>query len=442
MSLAFLMGCGGAEEGGDELASTLVPQSDTGQSDLESDDGFESVNDGGDAIAPELEPDVSEPVCPAPTGLRPTAIAEMVGVPVEGGFVFFGGDNGFPIQCSSNPNPQGELWLYDAGCSQWTLIEVDGLAPGARTRATGVLDTQDNRMLVFGGRYREAKEGNYDIYNEVWALDLDDYTWELLETSGEGPSPRWSSAGTYDPIRHKLIITTGNDGVSGANYSPTGDTFSLDLASGVWSPVGVSGSQPIDRLFGATTYDPVRDAMVLFGGTTAFFGPMLNDVWLFHLDTETWELLSMGTGKAPEKRFWGSINYDEGADRYVAFGGHDDGVLGNRNDIWVFSPGPDVWGRATGGDLLNPDAPSPGFCDFPTNFVLMEEDSPERRSMHLAIGDGEGGVMVMGGKTDCGIVDDVWKLHLQDLSWELLQEPTVGVSCERYGIEGCDAFCF
>jgi hypothetical protein len=169
---------------------------------------------------------------------------------------------------------------------------------------------------------------------------------------------------------------------------------------------------------------------------------MLNDVWLFHLDTESWELLSVGIGKAPEKRFWGSINYDEGADRYVAFGGHDDGVLGNRNDIWVFTPGPDVWGQATGGDLLNPDAPSPGFCDFPTNFVIMQEDSPERRSMHLALSDGEGGVMVMGGKTDCGIVDDVWKLHLQDLSWELLQEPTVGVSCERYGIEGCDAFCF
>ena len=82
------------------------------------------------------------------------------------------------------------------------------------------------------------------------------------------------------------------------------------------------------------------------------------------------------------------------------------------------------------------------FLRLSNQLVLMEEDSPERRSMHLALPDGEGGIMVMGGKTDCGIVDDVWKLHLQNLSWESYQEPTVGVSCERYGIEGCDAFCF
>ena len=232
-------------------------------------------------------------------------------------------------------------------------------------------------------------------------------------------------------------------GTSGLDYFPSGDTHALDLDSLEWRVLeGGNGPDPADRLFAASAFDPTRDGMVLMGGTTNFFGPMLNDVWLLNLESEEWELMHMGTGKAPEKRFWGSIHVDTGNDRYVLFGGHDDGVLGNRNDLWVFTPDAEVWGRATGGDVFNLESPQPGFCDFPVNFVLMEEDTPERRHMHLAVSDGAGGVFIVGGKTDCGIVDDVWRLGLTDLSWEQLQEPTVGVSCERYGIEGCDGFCF
>ena len=188
--------------------------------------------------------------------------------------MFFGGDNGFPIQCSSNPNPMGELWFYDVQCAQWTLIDLVGDYPGARTRATGVLDTQENRLLVFGGRYREGKEGDYDIYNDVWALSLDDYTWQELQTSGNAPSPRWSSAGVYDPIRHRLIVTTGNDGVSGAIYNPTGDTFALDLATNAWSTIGGnSDSFPPARLSGRPPMTPCEMHWFSLGGRPHFSAP-------------------------------------------------------------------------------------------------------------------------------------------------------------------------
>lgn len=380
--------------------------------------------------------------CPPLDGVRPAAIAEMAGAYTPEGVVFFGGDNGFPIQCSSNPSPQGETWIFDPACAHWTLVEDDGSAPGARTRATGVFDSTENRLLVFGGRYRaQGTEGDYEIYNEVWALDLSAWSWELLETTGSAPVPRWSSAGIYDPVRHQFVITGGNDGVSGLNYEPVADTYVLDLESLVWEARSHQGG-PNARLFGATAYDAKRQSMILFGGTTDFFGPMLNDLWSYDLGEETWTQLSSGSGKAPERRFWPSITVESAGDRYILFGGHDDGVLGNRNDLWVYTRGADVWGRASAGDELNPAAPAPGFCDFPTNFVIYLENTPERRSMHLAVSDGNGHALILGGKTDCGIVDDVWELTLGDFSWELLMEPTVGVSCERYGIEGCDAFCF
>jgi len=450
-----LAGCDNSDCEGDacletgEVSGVSGDGTQTGESNGEAREGLEGDEDAAQASdetpSPETEVVDEKPAkeCPAPTGDRPAAIAEMVGTFIDGYLYFFGGDNGFPIQCNSNPNPQGELWRFDVECGQWEKIHGDDEGPGPRTRATGVLDTQNNRLLVFGGRYREGKEGDYTIYNDVWALDMDTYDWTKLTTSGDVPSARWSSTGIYDPIRHRLVIFSGNDGVSGAIYYPVGDAFALDLKTNVWTQIGEdSPSTPPDRLFGASMYDSGRDAMILFGGTTAFFGPQLNDVWGLNLDTDTWELYNMGVGKAPEKRFWSSITHDVEGDRYVVFGGHDDGALANRNDVWVYTPGVDAWGRASGGDLLNPAAPAPAWCDFPVDFVIMEENTPERRHMHLTVLGDNRDLYVIGGKTDCGIVDDVWRLNMVNLSWELLFEPTVGVSCERYGIEGCESFCF
>ena len=444
LSPAAIAGCGGSEAAEGTNAAG-VPLSGNNGNEVMPEGGVGTAPEKGLETAPEGGVETAGPgdACPDPTGERPAAIAEMVGTYLDGHLYFFGGDNGFPIQCESNPNPQGELWSFDVACAQWEKIHGDGEGPGPRTRATGVMDTRNNRMLVFGGRYREGKQGDYTIYNDVWALDMDTYDWTQLETTGDIPSARWSSTGIYDPIRNRFIIFSGNDGVSGAIYYPVGDAFALNLETNVWKKIAEdSPSMPPDRLFAVSTYDDGRDAMIVFGGTTAFFGPQLNDVWALNLDTDTWELYNMGMDKAPEPRFWSSINLDEEGDRYVVFGGHDDGVLANRNDIWVYTPGADAWGRASGGDLVNPAAPAPSWCDYPVNFVLMEEDSPERRHMHLTLLGDNRDLYVVGGKTDCGIVDDVWRLNMSDLSWELLFEPTVGVSCERYGIEGCDSFCF
>ena len=45
----------------------------------------------------------------------------------------------------------------------------------------------------------------------------------------------------------------------------------------------------------------------------------------------------------PDGRFWGGLIHDLGSDRYVLFGGHDDGVLGNRNDLWAFDVVARTW---------------------------------------------------------------------------------------------------
>jgi hypothetical protein len=433
-----LAGCESSDDG--SASAGDASSGDTGGAG--SDAGSGDASEGSDADGEGTEEDsVFEVECPPKDAVRPNALAEMDGVwdPIGKRMVFFGGDGGFPIQCSSNPDPKGATWAYDPVCEVWTLYPT-AKGPSARTRHSAVYDSQEHRMIVFGGRYRvPGTTEPYTLYDEVWAFDLTTNTWSEIATTGTGPSPRWSAAAIYVPKAHMLLVSTGNVGTSATTYSPAKDTFALNLGTGAWMKVGAEG--PDARLFAAATYDAARHRMLLFGGTTAFFGPMRNDVWAYDIATAKWTNLNGGLGTAPLRRFWARMLYDGARDRVVLMGGHDDTSLGNRNDLWVFDLASNEWDEVSAGDVVNPAAPEPGFCDFPVNFVNMEPGSPERRSGHIMVDDGARAV-VFGGKTDCGIVDDVWSLDLETLAWEELLEPTVGQSCERAGIEGCDSFCF
>ena len=48
---------------------------------------------------------------------------------------------------------------------------------------------------------------------------------------------------------------------------------------------------------------------------------------------------------------------------------------------------------------------------------------------------------LVGGKTDCGVVDDVQALDLSTMAWEAVQSATAGESCLRAGGLSCDALC-
>jgi hypothetical protein len=76
--------------------------------------------------------------------------------------------------------------------------------------------------------------------------------------------------------------------------------------------------------------------------------------------------------------------------------------------------------------------PAFGFCDFPTNFTEPNLDAPDRRHAHLAALDTQRGEwVVFAGKTDCGIINDVWVYDLARDAWLLRQPSTVGEACNR-----------
>lgn len=447
----------GTDTGGGATGADTTEAADTGAGSADTTGGG-----GADATAPvdttqpvdtaAPGPDVSvDPdtggggggACPEPTGERPQAMGELDGVVDEarGRAVLFGGDTGFPVQCESKPDYTDQTWALDLACMQWKRLGILD-EPQARGRHLSVLDTTRDRMLIFGGRWRlKGTTGAYTLFDDVWALDLATDAWTEVTTKGAKPPARWGTAGVYDPVRDRLVIFGGNVGTSGATYQPSDDTWTLDLKTGTWEKLGASG--PKKRLFADAAYDAERGRMILFGGTTAFFGPFLNDTWALDLATESWTQLQAGGKSAPEPRIRPELVSDSTRDRLVLFGGHDDGSVGNRNDVWTLDLASATWKKDSGGDLQNPESPSPGFCAFPPDFVLTDAGAPERREGHVLLAWEAGDLAVLfGGKTDCGIVDDLWTLGLGSLGWTEQIEATVGESCERAGGEGCHDLCF
>ena len=397
------------------------------------DGGF--VNNDPDPVdtgTPDAEE--QEHLCPDFEGERPASRSEMMGIfdTARQRMVFFGGDDGEPVQCSASPHPIGELWVYDNRCAVFEREAIqDG--PGGRARGVAVHDTTEDRMLVFGGRFREARSGPYTLYNEVWALDLSTFAWELLQTTGGGPSPRVNTAAVYNPDKHEMVVFGGNSSNNGAAFIPQNDVWILDLETRAWRELGTSADKPVARLFHAAALDIENNLLYVHGGgdERAFFGPFFADLWQLNVTSGVWTQLHDGNGVGvPDDRIFSTMVFDKASGQLVLFGGHDGGQVGNNNDTWRFEVEDRQWIEIIPPEVVN--TPANGFCDFPPDFTIPNLDAPDRRSAHLAVLDDiRGELIIFGGKTDCGIIDDVWSFDLARDSWINLKPATKGEACVR-----------
>jgi hypothetical protein len=132
---------------------------------------------------------------------------------------------------------------------------------------------------------------------------------------------------------------------------------------------------------------------------------------------------------------------DTVSSRLVVFGGHDDGPLGNQNDLYVLDLGatPAAWTKLPHGDAQN--KPATGQCSFPADFTTIDKGSPERRSAFVLAPRADGRAFVLyGGKSDCGLVGDAWWWADGSERWSVVQASPVGLSCLRTK-DSCASLC-
>jgi len=368
----------------------------------------------------------------------PSTRGELDGVwdEVEGRLILFGGDQGTPVDCIPEPDFVGETWAFYTDCDNFEEFVLDE-APSMRSRHATALDATRRQMLVHGGRYREAESGNYTLYDDLWAFDMETNTWLELDAP-DGPSAR---------VTHGMVVAGdmayvygGNTARSSTAYNPVGDLWELDLTTLTWTELE-DDAEPGERIFQALAVNEAGTKLYVYGGgdENAFFGPFFGDLWELDIESLSWTELHDGNGDAPDGRIWADLMVDEDNNALFLWAGHDDGSLGNTNQVWSFDLNSLEWTEVAAGDLFA--NPANGFCDFPDDFTEPDLDAPERRYSGAATLN-EDGFIIFGGKTDCGQVNDVWTFDTDSMLWTERSSATAGEICARTFSDGCESLCF
>lgn len=288
-----------------------------------------------------------------PAGATPPTLLQASAVydPIRDRMLVFGGGDG--------TNQYHDVWALSLGDScAWTLLHPGGDAPNARYAHGAVYDPVRDRMIVFGGvsSFSSMFPTPSIYYNDVWALSLSDSVfWTALTPTGTAPSARINHVTVYDSARDRVLVFGG--AITTNDLTGLNDVWALRLSgTSAWSPITPTGPAAATRVSAAGIYDPVRDALVVFGGWTPTGAA--NDTWrLSFQGTPTWSAVSVSGSGIPPVRTEHVAVFDAASDRMLVFGGLRDTGLG-LNDTWSLTLGsPQQWTELTRAF----DPPSPRY---------------------------------------------------------------------------------
>lgn len=238
----------------------------------------------------------------SPGGPAPRSGHQAVAVSQSGGQLWvFGGE--FTSLTQSQFYHFKDLWVFYFNSKRWEKITSGG-GPCARSGHRMVLVKK--QLIVFGGFHDNSREFKY--FNDVYAFNLEDYKWNKLNITGNGPCPR--SACHMMPLSDGRVIIYGG-------YSK--EKISKDVDKGVthsdmfilapdkhdalgskwkWQAVKSRGVRPSPRC-GSSLSLSSGDKAFLFGGVydqvdndEDLEGVFYNDLYQLDLMTQTWHLVA------------------------------------------------------------------------------------------------------------------------------------------------------
>ncbi|XP_059140080.1 rab9 effector protein with kelch motifs-like [Physella acuta] len=262
----------------------------------------------------------------------------------------------------------------------WYVLPIAGDCPSMRVGHSSVFvpalhTDESDKVFVIGG----ANPGQ--VFNEVYVLDLKSRKWDTLEATGF--RGRYEHAAFYVPNIPGKIFVFGGATQSGS----LNDIQALDVSSGLWSDVEVSGTPPSPR---------THRSSVVIGSKVYFYsgghsGPdPVGDRRVHCLDTSTMSWSSLApNGNSPKPRH-----------------GHVMAAVNNKIYLHGGMAGSTFYDDLYVLDLVK--------CEW--SLVKKKKTSPPARAAHEAIVHNKE-LFLFGGMNKSGALDDAYKFNTESNTW-------------------------
>jgi hypothetical protein len=215
-----------------------------------------------------------------------------------------------------------DLWVLDG--ANWRQV-VSKNEPEPRTFAPMIYDTENNRLVLFGGsKVLFGKEPDpQSRFNDTWQFKNNQ--WEKLMTN-DAPPPRAEAGMAYDESR-KTIVLFGGYYIENGEFIKLRDTW--EFYDNDWHLTSRTG--PSERHGVSLVYEPEDRSIVLFGGSTIDdqYGEYRGETWKWN--GEKWNKLDI---EQPTGIFNASIVYDREQRQLIRFGGWNG--KSRINETWSF----------------------------------------------------------------------------------------------------------
>ena len=222
----------------------------------------------------------------------------------RGVYVLFGGRN-------LTTGDEGDTWEWSPG-GGWTQVALAGATPGPR-RWHELEYFPGIGCILHGGK---DVTGTGTVYDDTWAWD--GTTWTQL---ANGPYARQRGRMVYRTTHNDIIYYGGRS----SNNTILNETWRFDgvawtMINTTVQPGGVTG------VFAhAMYYDPIRDLVVLFGGTQG----AVEKNWTFEFDGTDWTEVFPPT--TPGIRTAPALDWVAGSAKAFMFGGFS---ANQKDDTW------------------------------------------------------------------------------------------------------------
>lgn len=211
---------------------------------------------------------------------------------------------------------------------------------------------------------------------------------------------RWTNLHTENAPSKRIqqtMVNAGNGKVllfgGDWHYNYTNDLWLYDYNTNNWEEIKTE-LKPLGR--DAHAFCPLNDSLfLLFGGRSSGFN-ILNDSWIFNINTLEWTQLEI-ENPPPARYHHDMVNIDE--NKALLFGGM--GQTNHMNDTWIFNL-----------DSMN-------FTELKFD-ILKDGPLPHRRENVRMTSIGNKKIMLYGGWA-YKVMNDVWIFDLNTGKWERLE---------------------